>query len=121
LIFPVVVITASGFRRHAEGRRWPFGHDTDDAGVVVLAEQFALGTFQDFDLFDLTQVAETDAVSWAIDAVDHDADRRLQSWIVADRTNAADAGSRYVLGGGGGDGQARVNACKFLMSVTPRP
>ena len=62
---------------------------------------------EDFDALQLPEVAETDAVARAVNAVDDHADRRFQADVVADGTDAADArrGDGFILGTG--DGEAR--------------
>ena len=72
------------------------GDHIDDAGRGVLAEQRALRPLQDLDALHVADIAEADAVAWAINAVNHDADGGFQAGIVADRADAANA-----RGGGG--------------------
>src|SRR5690606_39634580 len=78
------------------------GDDVDHAGRGVLAEHGALRPLEHFDALDLAEVAEADAVARPVDAVDHDADRRLQADVVAHRADAADArgGDRLAQGAG---------------------
>src|SRR5690606_17586064 len=79
------------FRAELELR--PAREHVDDAGRGVLAEQGALRALQDLDALDLAQVAEADAVTRPVDAVDHHAHGRLEPGVVAHRADAADAGS----------------------------
>src|SRR5690606_18486961 len=82
------------------------GHDVDHAGGGVLAEHRALRALQYLDALDLAEVAEADAVARPVDAVDHDTDRGFQAHVVADRTDAADAGGGDRLALGTGHGEA---------------
>src|SRR5690606_38417833 len=91
---------------HTLGLARAAGDHVDHAGRGVLAEHRALRALEHLDPLDLAQVAEADAVTRPVHAVDDDTHRRLQADVVADRADAADArgGDRLALGAG--DGQA---------------
>ena len=54
--FAVVEVAARHFGRCTKSVRGSLGGDVDHAGVVVLAEQFALRSIENFDLFDLAKI-----------------------------------------------------------------
>ena len=102
-----VIVAARQFPFENAVERGLVGENVDHTGRGVLAEQGALRTFQHFNLLQVAQVAEADAVARAINPVDHHPDRGLQSRVVADGADAADSRGDAAFIGGGRDGQAR--------------
>src|SRR5690606_25988915 len=85
------VVADGDFTLDALGEAGAAGDHVDHAGRGVLAEHRALRALENLDPLDLAEVAEADAVARPVDAVDDDADRRLQADVVAHRADAADA------------------------------
>lgn len=85
------------------------GDDIDDPGGGVRAEQRALRAAQHFDALEFAEIAEADTVAGARHTVDHDTDRGFKAGVVANRTDAADAGRglEFVRGRGDVEGPAR--------------
>src|SRR5690606_38478570 len=105
--FYCAVVAGGELDLRVEFARGPLGEDIDHACRGVLAEQGALRPLQHFNALQLAEIAEADAVARAVYAVDHDADRRLQPGVVADRADAADTRRRDGFIGCGGHYQAR--------------